>query len=44
MHTGCAATLLDRFTPACGGGDTHGHTSQLTSDQLDDLVAYLETL
>ena len=44
MHTGCAATLLDRFTPACGGGDTHGHTSQLTSDQLNDLVAYLETL
>jgi hypothetical protein len=44
MHTGCAATLLDRFTPSCGGGDTHGHTSQLTSDQLSDLVAYLETL
>jgi Cytochrome c len=44
MHTGCAATLLDRFTPACGGGDTHGHTSQLTSDQLNDLVAYLQTL
>jgi hypothetical protein len=44
MHTGCAATLLDRFTPACGGGDTHGHTSQLTADQLNDLVAYLETL
>jgi hypothetical protein len=44
MHTGCAATLLDRFTPGCGGGDTHGHTSQLTADQLNDLVAYLETL
>ncbi|HEY1548805.1 MAG TPA: cytochrome c [Kofleriaceae bacterium] len=44
MHTGCAATLLDRFNPACGGGDMHGHTSQLTSDQLNDLVAYLETL
>lgn len=44
MHTGCAATLLDRFTPACGGGDTHGHTSQLSADQLNDLVAYLETL
>jgi hypothetical protein len=44
MHTGCAATLLDRFTPACGGGDTHGHTSQLSADQLSDLVAYLETL
>jgi len=44
MHTGCATTLLDRFTPACGGGDTHGHTSQLSPDQLNDLVAYLETL
>lgn len=44
MHNGCATTLRDRFTPACGGGDVHGKTSQLTSGQLDDLVAYLETL
>jgi hypothetical protein len=44
LHDGCAATLRDRFNPSCGGGDAHGHTSQLTSDQIDDLVAYLGTL
>ncbi len=44
LHTGCAATLRDRFNPACGGGDRHGRTSQLSSGQLDDLTAYLETL
>ncbi len=43
MHDGCAITLHDRFG-ACGGGDTHGHTSQLTPVQIDDLVAYLESL
>ena len=44
MHTGCAATLLGRFDPACGGGEEHGHTAQLSDSQLNDLVAYLETL
>ncbi|WP_437635937.1 c-type cytochrome [Sorangium sp. So ce854] len=43
MHDGCAATLHDRFGP-CGGGDRHGVTSTLTPAQIDDLVAYLETL
>jgi mono/diheme cytochrome c family protein len=43
MHDGCAATLHDRFTPECGG-DAHGNTAQLSPAQLDDLVAYLETL
>jgi mono/diheme cytochrome c family protein len=43
MHDGCAPTLLDRFGP-CGGGDAHGHTSQLSAADLADLVAYLETL
>jgi hypothetical protein len=43
IHTGCAATLRDRFDPACGG-DKHGETAQLSSAQIDDLVAYLETL
>lgn len=42
MHNGCAATLRDRFG-ACGG-NRHGDTSQLSSAELDDLVAYLETL
>jgi cytochrome c peroxidase len=43
LHQGCAPTLADRFNP-CGGGDAHGRTSQLTTDQRVDLVAYLETL
>ncbi|XXY44609.1 cytochrome-c peroxidase [Sorangium sp. So ce269] len=43
MHDGCAATLLDRFDPACGGND-HGDVSGLGPAQLDDLVAYLESL
>jgi mono/diheme cytochrome c family protein len=45
MHDGCAATLRERFDkPSCGGGDMHGVTSQLTEAQIDDLIAYLETL
>jgi DNA-binding beta-propeller fold protein YncE len=45
LHSGCAQTLTDRFTLAsCGGGDYHGHTSQLSQAELADLVAYLESL
>jgi mono/diheme cytochrome c family protein len=44
LHNGCAATLRDRFDAKCGGGDLHGKTSGLSGAQLDDLVAYLETL
>lgn len=44
MHDGCAATLADRFDPACGGGDLHGKTSHLTPAEIGDLVAYLESL
>jgi len=44
MHDGCAPTLRERFDPSCGGGDKHGRTSDLTSGQIDDLVAYLQTL
>src|SRR5262249_5779302 len=43
LHDGCATTLYDRFG-ACGGGDKHGHTSHLSASDIDDLVAYLETL
>jgi mono/diheme cytochrome c family protein len=43
MHTGCAATLTDRFG-TCGGGDMHGRTSHLTAAELADLTAYLESL
>jgi mono/diheme cytochrome c family protein len=43
LHDGRALDLADRFGPT-GGGDRHGHTSSLTSDQIDDLVAYLRSL
>jgi mono/diheme cytochrome c family protein len=43
MHDGCASTLRGRFTP-CGGGDRHGKTSQLSSEEVDDLVAFLRSL
>jgi mono/diheme cytochrome c family protein len=44
MHDGCAPTLRARFDLACGGGDQHGHTSQLSAAELDDLVAYQRSL
>ena len=44
LHDGCAKTLRDRFSPTCGGADLHGKTSQLAPNELDDLVAYLESL
>jgi hypothetical protein len=43
LHQGCAATLANRFD-ACGGGDAHGHTSDLTAQERADLIAYLDTL
>ena len=44
MHDGCAATLFDRFSLECGGGDMHGFTSQLGEADIRDLVAYMLTL
>ena len=44
IHTGCADTLAERFDPACGGGDLHGNTSHLDSEEVGDLVAYLKSL
>jgi hypothetical protein len=43
LHSGCATTLRARFGP-CGGGDRHGKTSHLSAAQVDDLIAYLESL
>jgi hypothetical protein len=43
MHDGCATTLRDRFNPACGG-DRHGITANLSPTQIDDLIAYLDSL
>ncbi len=44
MHNGCAKTLEERFSEGCGGGDLHGRTSQLSADQIGDLISYLKTL
>jgi mono/diheme cytochrome c family protein len=44
LHDGSAPTLADRFKPEIGGGDRHGRTSQLSPEQIQDLVAYLESL
>ena len=44
LHNGCAATLRDRFGPCGGGTDQHGKIDQLLPPQIDDLVAYLQTL
>jgi hypothetical protein len=43
LHDGCAATLADRFG-ACGGGDQHGHTSQLAPADVADLSLYVGSL
>jgi mono/diheme cytochrome c family protein len=43
IHTGCASTLRERFDAGCGG-DKHGDVSHLTASELDDLLAYLESL
>lgn len=43
LHNGCAKTLRERFDPACGGAQ-HGNTAELAPAQIDDLVAYLESL
>lgn len=45
MHDGCAATLEARLVdPRCGGGDSHGHTSNLGAADVRDLTEYLRTL
>ncbi len=44
LHDGCAPTLAARFDPSCGGGEEHGRTAALSSAQIADLVAYLESL
>lgn len=43
MHDGCAASLRDRFDPACGG-TKHGHPEILDETELGELIAYLESL
>jgi mono/diheme cytochrome c family protein len=42
LHDGCAPTLADRFGRCATRG--HGATEHLTARELDDLIAYLESL
>lgn len=42
MHDGCAATLRDRF--GLCGGSAHGNVEGLGPSQIDDLVAFMESL
>jgi cytochrome c len=43
LHDGCAATIADRFSPACDSGK-HGDLTGLSSEDVGALGAYLETL
>jgi hypothetical protein len=43
LHHGMATTLRDVLT-VCNKGDKHGKTSQLKSDEIDDLIAFLKSL
>src|SRR5262249_23822430 len=43
LHDGSAPTLLDVLTTK-NAGDRHGRTSQLSADELQDLIAYLRSL
>jgi cytochrome c553 len=43
MHAGCAATIADRFGSACAT-PTHGNTANLSSQDIVNLTAFLETL
>lgn len=44
LHDGRARTLAERFALSGGGLDRHGHTTQLDTAQIDDLIAYLQSL
>jgi len=43
LHSGCAPTLEARFG-SCGGGELHGHTSDLSASDRSDLVSFLQSL
>jgi hypothetical protein len=42
LHSGCASTLTERFTKCAT--DSHGQTSLLSSDEIADLVVFLNSL
>jgi hypothetical protein len=43
MHDGCATTLFERFDASCGG-ELHGDISGLSEGDVEDLVAYMDSL
>jgi cytochrome c peroxidase len=43
LHHGKAATLREVLVE-CNREDKHGHTSQLKSNEIDDLVEFLKSL
>jgi mono/diheme cytochrome c family protein len=43
LHSGAAATLREMLTTQ-NAKDVHGHTAHLTPQQLDDLIAFLNSL
>jgi cytochrome c553 len=44
MSDGCGYSFMDRFHEPCGGGDMHGDTANLSTEDKDALIAYLQTL
>ena len=45
MHNGCAKTLADRFSDtACGGGSKHGNVAGFSSNEMSDLITYLQSI
>ncbi len=45
MHDGACPTLRARLTDVtCSGGEHHGHTEHLTPAQINDMLAFLNTL
>jgi cytochrome c5 len=44
LHDGSVATLQARFTDVTAMSGKHGHTAQLSALDIDNLIAYLESL
>ena len=44
MHDGCAKTLGDRFSNTACGGASHGKISDLSSNEIADMITYLQSI
>jgi cytochrome c553 len=44
MHDGCAKTLADRFSNTACGGANHGKISGLSSNEIADMITYLQSI